>query len=240
LIELKKLWGRIEKQAIYVSLFLFFVLHLLAKFIPWISNQLVEKRGDVLLTAIVLLFVFRYIDGKLKTLDEQAFQISNSFLQKSTELLRERGVCVNLDVFAHTGQLYARAVLDSGVQIKNLRILIRDMRNLDKLPLPTCGRDKVRIQQELESTIQEWKQLEREGRIDNMCIRFYPFDPMMTFMVIDRNIAYFDLMKPQKALPGSTSRYTPTCYIVTDRTKVGFQLISDLSTEFEQIWNEFK
>jgi hypothetical protein len=238
--KLKKLWTRLEKGAIYATLLLFLILELLTKISPWASSFFIDNRGDILLIAIVLLFVFRYLDEKLKTLDEPPFQTSSTFLDRARTILWERRECNNVDIFAHTGLLFARAVFDSKVHIGNLRILLRDFHDLTKISLPADCSAKLQIQHEWKSTIQEWEQLKREGHIQNMSIQYYPFDPMMTFMIIDGSIAYFDLMKPQKTLPGSTSRYTPTCYIVTHGTDVGRQLIKDLSIDFDQIWNEFK
>ena len=62
---------------------------------------------------------------------------------------------------------------------------------------------------------------------------------MMTFIIVDRKKAYFDLMTPQTEFPGSTSRHDPTSYTVTDRTEVGRRLINNMSIMFNHMWNDF-
>jgi hypothetical protein len=237
--ELKKIWDRIERWAIYAGFFLFLLFQFVAIFMPSISSFF-DGRVEVILSTVVLLFVFRYLDEKLNTLDEQVLETSSSFLNGLVNILSERKVYDNVDVIAHTGAVYVRGFLESQAQIKNLRVLLRDMRDIERISLPTDDNAKRRIQQEWDSAILEWQQLRQEGRVENLTIQYYPFDPMMTFITIDKKKAYFDLMKPQKAFPGATSRHAPTCYIVMDRTAVGRQLISDISTVFEQLWTEFQ
>jgi transcriptional regulator with XRE-family HTH domain len=180
----------------------------------------------------------RPLDDKMRAFDAPAFQTAETFLEQARTILAKQTVYDHVDIFAHTGQLYFLAVRDSKARIQTLRILMRDMRDLTTLRFPEADDAKLCIQQEWQSTLWLWQQLQDTGRITKMGIRYYPFDPMMTFMVIDKQIACFDLLTPQKAFPGATSQHAPTCYIVTESTAVGRQLLSDLSTDFEHLWND--
>ena len=62
---------------------------------------------------------------------------------------------------------------------------------------------------------------------------------MMTFIIIDRKKAYFDLMTPQIDSPGSTSTHDQTSYTITDRTEAGRRLINNMSIVFDHMWNDF-
>jgi len=125
-------------------------------------------------------------------------------------------------------------------KIRLTRGLFRDMHGAGKNTLLIDDSSKHRQREEVDAAVLEWQQLQQQGRIEKLDIQYYPFDPMLNFIIIDRRIAYIDLMKPQKVYPSATSRFAPTCYIVTDRTAEGRQLINDLVIIFEQIWNEFK
>ena len=236
--QLKKLWACGERGAIYVVLILFIIRPAILRFFP--SFPLVsDKNLEMTLIAIVLLFIFRQIAERLKASDDQGLKTSSSFLDGLLEVLSEKKYYKNVNVLAHTGMVYADGFLrGSQAQIRNLRVLLRDTRNIDEISLPAENADKKRLQEEGIRAEADWHELKEKELVDNLRIQYYPFDPMMTFMIIDKRIAYFDLMKPQKAYPGSTSKYTHTGYIVTNKTAEGKQLISDLSTLFEQIWKE--
>lgn len=236
--ELGELWSRLEKWAIYSILFLFVVLQLISIFVPSISAFL-DRRGEVILIGFVLLFVFRYLDEKLQLVNEQAIKISGTFLPGLMNVLGDKQEYSRVDLIAHTSQVYVRGVLDSRARIKEMRVLLRDMRTLDRITLPEGEDAKRKIQQEWEDSIQKWHDLKKNGYIQKLSLRYYPFDPMMGQMVMDGRVAYFGLMKPQKEFPGATSKNTLTSYIVTDKTAEGRQIIRDLSIQFEQIWNEF-
>ena len=291
MIKLKEYWSRAEKWAIFTTLLIYFVLHFLAKFSDTISKEVVEKRGDVLIISLVLIFLFKFIvenlgtlekqalenlgtlekqalenlgtlekqalenskmfsdrlrviDEKLKTLDEPVLKISNTFLEGLREILNEEKYYENVDIIAHTGVVYVGEILRGcEARIKNLRVLVKDIENIS---LPVTPNDKCKLRTEWGHAEIEWQLLKKKKlpqqdtpQITNLCIRCYPFDPMMTFIIVDRKKAYFDLMAPQIEYPGSTSVYDPTSYTITDRTEAGGRLINNMWIVFNHMWNDF-
>lgn len=172
--------------------------------------------------------------------EQDSLTTSISFLQGFLAILRTRPLYENVDVLAHTGAMYYRAIYESQASIKNLRVLVRDMQSIQSFSLPSDENAKLEIQQEWTRTLKDWESLQRSGKVTNLVIRYYPFDPMLHFAVLDRSIGFLTLMKPQKEFPGPTSRFTPTAYTVIGTTPTGRQLVNDLLTEFDSIWNEFE
>lgn len=237
--ELRMLWDRVERWAIYGVLLLFLALQLLSLAVPSIGSIL-DRRGELVLIGFVLIFLFRYLDERLGSREQDSLSSSASFLQGLLANLRASPMYENVDVLAHTGAMYYRAIYESQVKITNLRVLVRDMRNIHSLSLPSEDDARLEIQQEWTRTMKDWEALQRSGKVTNLLIRYYPFEPMVHFAVIDHCVGYMTLMKPQKEFPGATSRYTPTAYTVVGTTPTGRQLVDDLLTEFESIWSEFE
>ncbi|MEA5467040.1 hypothetical protein [Leptothoe sp. PORK10 BA2] len=130
--ELKSLWERVEKQVIYVTLFSFFFLQFLAIFNPKLANFM-DARGSLLLIALVLVTMFRFLDERLSRQERIGLVSSEGFIEEIINLLKEKREHQLVEIFASTGGLYYPAIYESKAKIHELRILLIDPDNLTSL-----------------------------------------------------------------------------------------------------------
>ena len=93
----RSLWNRIEKLAVYGVLLLFFALQLVSLFIPSIASFM-DSRGALLLIAVVLLFMFRYLDERIGTQDLDGLTATAGFTQGVVDLLMKNQELESLDI----------------------------------------------------------------------------------------------------------------------------------------------
>lgn len=133
--ELKVLWSRIEKQVIYCILFSFFVLQFLSIFNPQVA-AFMDARGSLMLIALVLLTMFRFLDEHLTKRQRAGLTASKDFVQEIINLLRESREHRLVEFFASSGGLYYPAIYESKTRIHELRVLLRDPNKQGKIDFP--------------------------------------------------------------------------------------------------------
>lgn len=231
----RSLWNRIEKLAVYGVLLLFFALQLVSLFIPSIASFM-DSRGALLLIAVVLLFIFRYLDERIGTQDLDGLTATAGFTQGVVDLLMKNQELESLDILAYTSTMYFFAFRDSGARVNQVRLLLRSAEHLETVQLPTDSQAKQYFKQEVEKMVRSWFQLQQEGRIKTLSVKYYSFDSICHFMNVNGNLLHFGLFRPMHGFPGSG---VLSSYVVQDYHSGGRQLIDDCKTEFELVWDEF-
>lgn len=233
--SLSELWARIEKKAIYGALLLFLVLQLVALFSKPVSDAM-KGGGEIVLLAGVLLAVFRFIDIRLGADSRKGLSRNDSFLSDLVRFLAEEKQCETLDIFAHSSNIYYRAVFESKISIGKLRLLVRDMSKLHDVQYPKALKDKKIIQQQVRRALQEWEDLHKEEkRVDSFDVLEYTFEPMMHFCIVDGAKAHLGFYSFQRALPGVRAKNHST-YVFAGDGAAEQSLLRDLSTTFKMNW----
>ena len=234
--ELTTLWNRIEKRAIYIVMLLFIGLEFASFFIPSITS-FIDTRGAITFMAVILILIFRYIDERLDT--QSAIIPTRSFLRGITNLLSTKNEYDTADLFVHSGNIYYRAFLESGVKVKSVRIMFRNMENFSSMQFPADESDKFSIRSQLQRTLKDWEQLLADGKIETLEFSYYPFEPLIHYMILDSRQLFFGLYSLEHKFPGVGSRRRHA-FQINAINQAGITMVDDFSSEFENIWNEFK
>jgi hypothetical protein len=224
---------KIEKRAIYSALFLYFVLQLAAMFIPSVASFM-SAGGSLAFIAGILLIIFRFLDERLDGKPD-SLKSSNSFVQSVSAFLRENKEYKSVDILAQNGFLYYTAIKESGVKIRNLRILFRSAKDLTVVQFPSDEKGKEGFKQQLSQMVMSFEQLQRSGVISKLSIAYYEFDLMTYFMLLDGKLVHFGLYQPKTAYPGSD---VTNSYFVSNEGQ-GENLVKDFTAQFDALWAKY-
>lgn len=232
--ELKVLWSRIERQAIYLILFSFFILQFLAVFNPQVA-VFMDARGSLMLIALVLLTMFRFLDERL-TRKQTGLSASKGFIEEAVNLLRENRENQVVEVFASSGGLYYPVIFESGVRIRELKILLRDPSASNDFEFPSDNKDREQLVMEIDRVKRNLNRLQKKGQISKLSIRYYSFQPTFHCMIVNGKTLYFGLYK---LVPDHSGTECQNTYTLRKNTTEGFLFLSDFKTEFENIWDTY-
>lgn len=233
--ELKSLWRKLEKSTIYFILFVFFALQLISLFVPSIATSM-DARGSLMFIAAVLLIIFRFLDERLGGKDQEVIKVTNGFVQGVINLLKQNKEYKSVDILAQNGFLYFTALKESGVKIRNVRLLFRSAEDFTSMQFPSDDKSKAEFKQQLSQMVLSFQQLQKGGKISKLSIAYYAFDPTTHFMLIDGRYLHFGLFQLQIKYPGTEVSHT---YIVKIDDKLGETLINDFKAQFEAIWAKY-
>jgi hypothetical protein len=132
--------------------------------------------------------------------------------------------------------MYFFAFRESAIRVDKLRLLVHKLERLETTHFPLTEDDKKKFEGEVGRIADSWNQLQEEGRIGTLMIKYYPFDPMYHFMIIDGKKLHFGLFRSKCDYPGTDLLNT---FITSNDTAVGRKLVGDFMIEFETVWKEF-
>lgn len=167
--------------------------------------------------------------------ERDALTVYESRLQALLDALGEKQEYTKMDLFTHTGSICVRGFLESKARVKTVRILRRYFEDISAVQYPHSTKHKRTIQGRSEHMVQEWKELQQEGKIESLKIRCYQFEPMGHFMILDEKTLYWGLYTWDAALPGVGSRLQKT-YVVDGNTEAGHAMIADFQLRFNNLW----
>jgi hypothetical protein len=233
--ELKSLWDRIEKKAIYGVLLVFFVLQLISVFIPALSGFM-DTRGALILVTLALLFIFRHLDQRMREQPKIDFIVTVGFTQGVLELLKGQTKYNQIDIFGYSSLMYFSAFRESGVKAENVRLLLHNPDSMVDIQFPIDEDAKAGLRSQIKDVLISWRRLQSEDRIDNLSIRFYSFDTISHFMIIDGEKLHFGLFKPVRKHPATELIRSFIAYPGSDPQS---KLVKYYKEKFETIWGEF-
>lgn len=205
-------------------------------------NQNLAKITLLLVSLVVISDVIErrsLITALSKLLDQKPvteLEPTNGFVQGVIDFLGQNQNYETLDILASTGTLYYYAFRDSALEVQNVRLLLRDTRDLAQMKIPSLETAKQNYKNELSQMIWSWKQMQKAGRIRKLEIKVYPFDPLFHFIIADGKFSHFGLFQPKLDIPGAEILNS---YIVHNVAIGGQQLGNDLKVEFDTIWQDF-
>lgn len=176
-------WEKIDKWIIYVGLGIVGVLEFISDFIyiPFLTNSV-----PVTILCVVLIILVK--DGNVITKLNNGFDIDiDAFAESTNKLLSMSKTISSMDLFVYTGARYRTRFEESDIKINHLRILLRK---------PTQNDPKYI--EELERELKIFYELKNNGNIKNLEIRFYDFEPMLFFCIINDTYINFGTIKPYR------------------------------------------
>jgi hypothetical protein len=129
-----------------------------------------------------------------------------------------------------------------------MRILFRDVSDSMKLTYPIDDAERNDCQSNWNKAIEGFQEMIDDGKeesrnkdkinmIKYLSKAFYPIDPTMHFMIIDKKIAFFGFYEPRIDKIGAEAGF---CYVIKPRTEHGYQFIYSLEDFFERNWSNYE
>lgn len=223
-------WDQIEKRAIYIVLVVFILCEILSLIFNEISDYM-DKKGTVLLLSFVLLAIFRFIDKNVAQHQIKQLSLVKKFSSDIVTLL-DKPKYQEINIFAGNSYRYYHAIMESGIKINKLTLLVRSYDDLSTVAFPINHEDKVRVAQSSDAVIRDWQNLKVSGFIKELEIKYYSFDSVLHFMIINNECLHFGLLKPIDEFPGTQLN---SSYIVHDNTDTGKEMLKGFILEFNSI-----
>jgi hypothetical protein len=228
------LWNIVEKISIYVIGILFILIPILIKLFPSL-NTYVDQQYFLSLIAALILLTFRYIDKNLSLQQRTDFVPVRKFTSEIVKILEEKKI-KKLCIFANNGYKYYDAIVESGVQVKELNILVRNFDDINAVKFPLDSNIKKEYKQSSDRLLERLSKLHKTENIESVIIHRYQFDSILHFMIIDNSLVHFGLLKPVTEFPGSE---VLNSFIVSNESINGQGLINNFLAEFDAIFTNF-
>lgn len=198
--KFRAVWQTCEKLIAYCSLVVVVVLECLDKFVP--SLDVGQTDFSLMLIASSLLVIFSHIeDIKKECTQSTNTHASTRFNDGLLEVFSKNKRLKSLDIMAHTTKTYIHSIADNDVTIDNVRILVCKPKDSASRHYPDAhcvqSLDAARDQ-----AVDLWRDLLKIGKIRNLEIRYYEFDPTFYFAIINDQYVHYGIYKIEHTRPG--------------------------------------
>lgn len=212
---------KVEKFCIILIPIFYIVIDLLSGFVPALENLTDEKGYLIVLSGLMVLI---FVHSEKRTQQEFKFIRSDKIVKDLVTLLEMKDSYEEINILAVTGFQYIRAIKESGVNVKKLKILLRKSDRIETIDLPQTTDSKTEFMNNSNRLISEWKELQHNGQVSNLEISYYDFDTTIHFMILDNKYLFWGLLYPQKNFPGTD---VLSSYIINNKSELGEKMISD-------------
>lgn len=106
-VMLKKMWDRIEKYVIYISLFLIIIIQVANYVFPEVVMGVSTSTAFILFSA-ALIVIYKNVDGK--RIENNSVRYSNKFFNGLSTLIEKQDKIDTLDIFSHTSMTYYHCI----------------------------------------------------------------------------------------------------------------------------------
>ena len=226
-------WRRIEKQAIYLILFIFVLANWVAVFLPSVRSLFSTNVGTALF-ATLLLAIFRLFEQRLGKLSVESY--GQTFYAATDSVLATGASARTVDLFSHTSHKYYSVICNKDVHIKRMRLLVAAIDPLSGGPsLVGNEKDKKSLKAERDFALRQWIQLRNKGIIDVLEVHEYAFMSQFHFMVVDGDSAQFGFYQ----LPHDTTGTRVPRNFALHPGSVGSELVDDFNSLFEAVFARY-
>jgi len=236
MISLNKIWSKIEKPAIYSTLFIYIILKTFSLIFKcsFIDN-LVEGENIFLFIAIILLFLIIFIDRRVSTL--RKYESVSHFITFDEAIaygFKQQKKIKKISILGHSTHTLLEQMKLKLHGNEELEILVRNPMSSNFLSHLKNADKKEREKQQITNAVNTWKRMLEEREIKNLNIYYYDFEPSLYLIIIDRKICVLGIFKPSQKRWG----YIVESAIVIDgRNEVGKLFLDDLICLFESLKN---
>jgi len=229
------LWNKIERHVIYLVLLLFILLELAALFIPSIRSIL-DNGGSLILIAMILFVIFRFIDEGLSKEHDEVGIIDESFGKAVQKTIDGKQNLETLDIFAHSSSKYYTFIRESKIHVRKLRLLVCNPDIIKSLPFPSSDAERLSQSEQIDYIISNWFRVYHEGMIESIEVHIHNFTPTCHFMIADRRSAQFGFFCPSPNIPGVKIL---TTFVAKMKNSAGRQIIQDLTAYFDIVFKDY-
>jgi len=220
-------WETIERIAIWIVLFGFIGIEVASYVFPRASD-LIDLRGAVLLLAIVVALVYRYIVERLGPSHVVGLKHEDGDHVSLIDYLRNRDI-EECKVFALGGIRYYSHLESSGAKVGRLRVLLRNPMEMQGAPYLCDAESIYAFRREVDTTIANLMRMQSDGDVKELNIGQYSYDPLLHFMIVDDRLLHFGYFEPDVEWSGVI---VLDSYVVDDATAAGRQLIRNFIALF--------
>lgn len=233
--KLLTVWNIIEKIIAYVSLFVVVFLECLNIFVPAFDIDGSELALGLISSS--LLVIFAHIEDIKKEISKVSFaHVSTRFNDGLLSIFEKNKSIKSLDIIAHTTKTYIHSIADNDVTIDKVRVLVCRPKNSNTRHYPDeniiSSLDVARDQ-----AIETWKDLLRIGKVKELEIRYYEYDPTFYFAIINNQYIHYGIYKIEHGYPGYHlyNMYTLDGF----DSEFAYNLLTDYQSFFNHVFSEF-
>ena len=179
--KLKFAWSIAEKVICYVALSVVVITQIISLIFPDFSGLDNEVTFGIFGAALILIFQ-NVNDTKQQISKKSNVLFSQNFNEGLVSIWNKKQKIDTLDILCQTSNTYYHSIANQNITIDTLRILINKPKSNNTKHYPAQEVmehfDGIRDQ-----TIELWKALQKKGKIKNLEIRYYEFDPTIHFAI---------------------------------------------------------
>lgn len=233
--KLRVVWETCEKIIAYCALGAVLVFEIVDKVVP--SLNLGGSDFAISLIASSLLVIFASVDDIKRQFNKSTVGCTSTrFNDGLLDIFGKNKNLKSLDIMAHTTRTYIHSIADNDVTIDSVRILVCKPRMSEHRQYP--DKDTVAsLDISRDHAVELWKDLLRIGKIKNLEIRYYEFDPTFHFAIINNQFVHYGIYKIEHEYPGY---HLYTLYTL-DGTESEYSQsqLQDYRNFFEHIFTQF-
>ncbi len=229
--KFKFAWSIAEKVICYVALSIVVITQIISLIFPDFSGLENEVTFGIFGAALILIFQ-NVNETKQQIAKKSNALFSQNFNEGLVSIWNKKQKIDTLDILCQTSNTYYHSIANQNITIDTLRILINKPKSNNTKHYPAqevlAHFDVIRDQ-----TIEMWKALQKRGKIRNLEIRYYEFDPTIHFAIINKKFVHYGLYKPEYDFPGY-SLY-PLYTLDAQESAFNQSQLEDLQDLFEHI-----
>jgi|CXWL01.1.fsa_nt_gi hypothetical protein len=228
--SLAELLDNVEKNAWPIVLLLYAIAAWIAVFvdIPTLSLKILPAVAATALLGVLRLITLPQRGQPLRAHGHKFDSATDDAIGQESKKIER------IDLWAYTSIKYHSVLSNKDIHIGQMRILLMSPEAIRNAPTPEKNRESVIEEQHV--VIENWRKLQREGRIRSLEIRQYDFCSHLHFMVINSVSAQlgFFLLDPAR-----TGTDIPRNYSVYRVGVEGQDIVLDLSTYFDDVFKYY-
>ncbi|PYX45124.1 MAG: hypothetical protein DMG79_19900 [Acidobacteria bacterium] len=192
-------WNRIETLGLYVSALAFVVWKVVTTIVPT-ANTPRSQSAQVALLGTVILATLYYLIKQLERLglNAQQPQSFGSFAIAFREWLKDVTRVDEMMICAYTSHTFREHLWADRTHMSNVRLLLfyptDDFPNIEGKPDQSVS--------SIQTTIDSWKQMKKDGLIDNLEIKQKRYNASLFFAIVNKNRMIHGLLWPRTNMGG--------------------------------------
>ncbi len=195
---LRKMWDRIEKYVIYISLAFIIIIQVANYVFPDVIKEVSISSAFILFSA-ALIAIYKNVDEK--RIENNSVKCSSKFFTGLGALIEKQEKIDTLDIFSHTSMTYYHCIKDCNIKINCVRLLVCKPKCISNKSYPD-QEVLAQFEQQRDSSLTMWKELQSDGLINELKIKYYEFDPTYHFAIINNKYFHYGFFKITHEHPG--------------------------------------
>lgn len=232
--SLSKIYSRIEKPAVYLTLSVFIALRLVSLFSKnKFINSLIEGEKSFLFIAVILLFLIIFIDRRVSILRKyESVSHFITFDEAIEYAFKQQKKIKKIYILGHSTNTIHEQIKWKLHGNENLRILVRNPNTSNFLTHLNSEQAKEKEKQQIEIAVHKWNDMLQERKIKDLEIYYYDFEPSFYLIIIDEKFGVLGTFEPCQIGWGYN---VEKAIVINGRNEVGKLFLYDLIGLFNSI-----